>query len=480
MDFIRYIAVIILTGSFHLMPCIAQIYSPEADSVLVTDYKIDGERDSIYVFYKQEGGNGPYSVIAQDSSISLADFTWEIYNPATKTYDLLGSETGTASSSIDTITSNNGYRVIIDTSGVKDTVSFWTFINDFSVKINNDTVPDNNSNCDQITNIKASIDSNTYIYYSPEGNPIKLDPDYKIDWTADIEEAAQGSFYFSLDNKGLKIIITKPHWENTNYIIEVTDISGLVRRDSIYYESIIPHADFEKGTYINLDNRNYYPDKPERYYEIYNSSLYDAKSVPALYEFTNKSANADNFTWKFGDSTSYVSELPDEKVTHTYQYVGEFLPILIAEKNVDGFLFCRDTFPKGEDTTEYFIETDVPTLEVMNVFSPPNGDTKYFRFKDASITDFEIVIFNRYGNKVYKYEGNIRNWEGWDGRFKNSGHYVPTGVYYYVVKDIRKRPFFNEDELTEQEKEEADLNSKYKGNENVNIHRGFLHVFNTE
>jgi gliding motility-associated-like protein len=108
------------------------------------------------------------------------------------------------------------------------------------------------------------------------------------------------------------------------------------------------------------------------------------------------------------------------------------------------------------------------------VFTPPNGNVKYFRFyQDASITDFEIAIYNRFGKRVYHFAGNIRDWDGWDGTIKGSNRVVQTGVYYYVVKEIRGLPDFDSHIV-------GDLTKEGEDNSKNTIHRGFVHVYNTE
>ncbi len=71
-----------------------------------------------------------------------------------------------------------------------------------------------------------------------------------------------------------------------------------------------------------------------------------------------------------------------------------------------------------------------PLLTIPNVFSP-NGDGKNDVFsihkdiKAECVDDFSIVIYNRWGEKVY----NSNNFE-----FEWSGEGLPYGVYFYVIR----------------------------------------------
>ncbi|MFD2569773.1 gliding motility-associated C-terminal domain-containing protein [Spirosoma soli] len=74
-----------------------------------------------------------------------------------------------------------------------------------------------------------------------------------------------------------------------------------------------------------------------------------------------------------------------------------------------------------------------PSLVLPNVFTP-NGDGKNDVFEAARCPRFvegvELVIFNRWGAKVYEASSPSVNW---DGR-SSSGSELPSGLYYYQVR----------------------------------------------
>lgn len=82
--------------------------------------------------------------------------------------------------------------------------------------------------------------------------------------------------------------------------------------------------------------------------------------------------------------------------------------------------------PVITDNAEY----EDPLLNIPNVFSP-NGDGKndvfsiHNNIKAECVDDFSIVIYNRWGEKVY----NSNNFE-----FEWTGDKLPYGVYFYVIK----------------------------------------------
>lgn len=70
-------------------------------------------------------------------------------------------------------------------------------------------------------------------------------------------------------------------------------------------------------------------------------------------------------------------------------------------------------------------------IKVMNAFTP-NGDGMNDRWlvtTAASCTrQISVVVFNRYGNTVYKNDNYQNDWEGtYDGKP------IPDGTYYYTI-----------------------------------------------
>jgi len=70
------------------------------------------------------------------------------------------------------------------------------------------------------------------------------------------------------------------------------------------------------------------------------------------------------------------------------------------------------------------------TLFVPNCFTP-NGDgyNDIFMVSAQNISGFSLLIFNRWGNKLYE-TSNLD--EGWNGRYK--GNICPIGTYFYLIK----------------------------------------------
>lgn len=71
-------------------------------------------------------------------------------------------------------------------------------------------------------------------------------------------------------------------------------------------------------------------------------------------------------------------------------------------------------------------------LFLPNAFTPDNdGVNDVFRAEGTSVADFEMTIFNRWGDVVFA----TNDFEShWDGSYQNGTHYVESEVYTYIVK----------------------------------------------
>lgn len=106
---------------------------------------------------------------------------------------------------------------------------------------------------------------------------------------------------------------------------------------------------------------------------------------------------------------------------------------------------CIDNYAQPETTTTYTVNildeygcvaSDKVTVSVDGVLYVPNaftpngdGDNDVFYVKGADITEYQLFIFNRWGDLIF--ESTDMN-QGWDGTYK--GVRAKTDVYVYKVK----------------------------------------------
>ncbi len=82
------------------------------------------------------------------------------------------------------------------------------------------------------------------------------------------------------------------------------------------------------------------------------------------------------------------------------------------------------------------VESNVDNLLNIRNGISPNGDgrnDKWFIEGIELFPDNEVIIFNRWGNEIFKIENYDNESNSWDGRSRNND-FVPDGTYFYVLK----------------------------------------------
>jgi gliding motility-associated-like protein len=98
-------------------------------------------------------------------------------------------------------------------------------------------------------------------------------------------------------------------------------------------------------------------------------------------------------------------------------------------------LWVKDfKYDQSYDTVMIIIDENCISLEIPNVFTP-NGDgsNDYFFVKSDNLATLNMVVYNRWGKKVF--ETNELS-PGWDGKL--NGQQCAEGVYFYVADVLFK------------------------------------------
>lgn len=134
--------------------------------------------------------------------------------------------------------------------------------------------------------------------------------------------------------------------------------------------------------------------------------------------FQNLTTGGVTYEWTFGDGNSSTKVHPN----NTYAAAGTYIVTLIATNE----LGCKDTVAKPITISpEYYIY-------VPNAFTPDNNRVNnYFSASTVNIAKLNVVIFNRWGEKVF--ESDDVDF-AWDGTFK--GEAVQDNVYVYKIKYV--------------------------------------------
>lgn len=152
---------------------------------------------------------------------------------------------------------------------------------------------------------------------------------------------------------------------------------------------------------------------------------------PVVSFYDASTGNPYFWSWNFGDPASgpYDSSLV-QNPTHTYKDTGLYCITLTV---YDSTRVCVDATVKCLK-----IEPDF-TFYIPNAFTPnQNGINEIFYGYGTYIKEFEMMIFDRWGNLIFESNDLMR---GWDGKVQGgrSGNLVQEDVYVWKVKilDIR-------------------------------------------
>ncbi|TNE78413.1 MAG: PKD domain-containing protein [Bacteroidetes bacterium] len=147
-----------------------------------------------------------------------------------------------------------------------------------------------------------------------------------------------------------------------------------------------------------------------------------------IFTFKDSSSNAVRYWWDFGDGAGLqpcpqVDPVNCPNAQHDYGDNPGIYDIRLVVQSPEG---CYDT---AYDQIENKFEV---TIKIPNVFTPNNdGKNDKFEVQIMGWTEYEIIITNRHGEKVF--ESTDPN-EMWNGKMNNTGNDLPAGVYYVQIK----------------------------------------------
>ncbi|MFN5384926.1 MAG: PKD domain-containing protein, partial [Bacteroidota bacterium] len=143
-------------------------------------------------------------------------------------------------------------------------------------------------------------------------------------------------------------------------------------------------------------------------------SPYDPQMLKPV-TFTNLSGIDTKWTWDFGDGYYDITENP----IHSYNMYGTYTVTLIADNDYG----CADT------TSLNLRAKSIPLYWFPNAFTPANTEglnDQFGLFSPLTVTDYRLMIFNRYGEIIFESTDQTKLW---DGRINNE--LVMGGVYIY-------------------------------------------------
>ncbi|RYD83451.1 MAG: PKD domain-containing protein [Sphingobacteriales bacterium] len=137
------------------------------------------------------------------------------------------------------------------------------------------------------------------------------------------------------------------------------------------------------------------------------------------FSFVNISRNGVKFKWEFDDGTPPVWVNNANSITHEFKRSG-IVNVCLTAYNEKG---C---FRKICKPLEIITDVWIP-----NVFTPNqlDLDNEYFKIRIKGDQNYDLAIYNRWGEIVFTSKDKHRKW---NGNLQNDGSPCPEGTYFYV------------------------------------------------
>ena len=428
-SFRNFLLAVLITGPAYISQTAGQITAPSADRVDSLAYPVKEGKDPFFIFYQGRQVLKTGSLRATPPVSGSYNYEWSRYNPDLQGFDPpFQSDSNLPSSTVSDL-DDGAYQVRIFNGGGTDTsMMAWVMLDRLHAwvhKTEDGKLDPVYRDCSRLA-LSGFVEEDTLLYYDPLSHDLLTRPlDYRFKWTS--------------DNEGLKIpndsvilspnITYSPPYDDTWYILTVTDELGMVEVDSVFYESIQTKAEFSV-TYYDKITGEYDSTLNSEFDKDFAKGSTDASLTV---RFINKSKNGDRFEWVFLDTLGGIKETAttyglEEMPEYTYYAADKFYYPSLLSISEEG---CEDS-----TKIEQGIQVVKSQLDIPNVFTP-NGDNLHDRwvFKHQSLENCKITVVDRTGKVVYKIKiDDIYSWEGWDGKLHDSDRDAPKGQYYYVVE----------------------------------------------
>jgi gliding motility-associated-like protein len=144
----------------------------------------------------------------------------------------------------------------------------------------------------------------------------------------------------------------------------------------------------------------------------------------------NFSSGATEYEWDFGDGSVVFEEEPKYK----YKIEGVYDILLIAKNDHGNGVVCVDSLSRKIVAKQGGV-TRVPNAFTPNPNGPSGGRPGNNSFNDVFLPqvkgaeEFNMQIFDRWGNLIFESNDSSMGWDGYD----RNGRILPAGVYVYKL-----------------------------------------------
>jgi len=385
----RYILVSVICF-FSIPGVFAQLSAPGRYDSRLAAY---ASTDSLYFFPSHD--NAQLKAVAGE----VSTFRWLRYNALSGMFDTeVLVESGTES--LMPVTVEGGYRVEVSGGASSSSHTGWCFF----PSVDSVEISVAESTC-FILSLESEVFGRPIVYYNPANGQEIVEPQkYSYLWKANPGVAFYDSTHAVINGIDAPV-------ENTRFSLTVVNDGGAVFVEEYDFVALAVSASFD----FSVDNRGLD-------HELGNDS---ELSAPVVVQFDNTSkgnvtANEWIFKWSLDVETG-TSRVYEKSPLYTFQQPGNYVLMLTVVNERSG---CSS---EAEGKSIQVMESSVA---FPNVFTP-NGDGVNDEFRPAfrSIKKYNIVIYNRWGKKVYE-SSDLST--GWDGKIGNRD--AAAGVYFYVCE----------------------------------------------
>ncbi|MDR1583372.1 MAG: gliding motility-associated C-terminal domain-containing protein [Prevotellaceae bacterium] len=437
----------------------AQIISPGAGYANFESVVYNSDvNDSIFFFTYFSSNKNSVMLKAKSMDDRPAEFEWYRFNDIDQTVSSIQVHDDMIESTVQApLISAGGYMVVIKTEEIVDTFRAWIFY-DF-IAIDSVTYKQTCEYLQLTAHVSSRRDNfSAYAYFDfCDLNNVQekyIPNSYTVEWNSDTD------IYEGLDNvpqlwkKQINSLITRissaneptyadrplvpglsAPFKDASYSVKVTDVFGNMTEE--YKTKQIP----AKGLYAAFDVL-----VPDDYGVFVPTKDLNGEALWRM-KLDNKSINADKFEWT-GWNDQTINFLQDdtlwkyntENILDEIHYKPGIYPVKLAVENT--LTGCRhssyalDASGKRKDIE--VAKSAFSPESLPNAFTPNgDGNNDFFVFvknqKPVSMRTMDLKIVTRNGTIVYKYKGEVSNWEGWNGKMNGNGSDCSSGVYYYII-----------------------------------------------
>lgn len=440
--------VLLLISIFFSFSVKAQLFAPNRDWASQTSYLGTIPQDSIFIFFQNDAA----SLRAQFSDSSAASYKWYWYNKSLGYQERFQEISGQTDSVLLSLTPG-GYRVEATriSDDITEVYTAWVMVDEVELEsislVKNTcsglelslitepnffdvqslfTYYDLSREAHQELNVLGAngyFDDHTF--ESTNNKVVVNQKIYSLPFVfVEYENSTNGRYHGPLYESAYRFTYQNPFGKG-NVMVETPTI-----------DAVSTKADFEIRFW---DEEQLLFGSPQ---------TDDIPSGEALLEMELKSTavNSDSLFWTIHNDKLRIAQGADSLIwrdsslfnarVESYPEKRKLVPGFYEIEHVSvkhsGDLTCIDSLFRTVEVDTSFIQN------IPNVFTP-GGMYPYFKIEEddlRSLKSFKIAIMSRSGKQVYRYVGDPKQWEGWNGKLDGTKGDVPAGVYYYVIDAV--------------------------------------------